>query len=74
MQDVLKLLNKTVTSTEATVVNHTDLITKNTDVINTKADATVIIAVDSLTEKVEAIEKHLKKEEDQGISVRHILI
>lgn len=67
--DVLKTCQQNLTSMDRTLNEHTSKITENTDAIITKADATVAFAVQTLDKDVLAIKNHLKKEEDQGISV-----
>lgn len=67
--DVLKTCQTNMATAERTLAEHTAKITENTDAIVTKADATVAFAVQTLDKDVLAIKNHLKKEEDQGISV-----
>lgn len=67
--DVLKTCQTSMSTAERTLAEHTAKITENTDAIVTKADATVAFAVQTLDKDVLAIKNHLKKEEDQGISV-----
>jgi UTP:GlnB (protein PII) uridylyltransferase len=67
--DVLKTCQTNMSSADRTLAEHTAKITENTDAIVTKADATVAFAVQTLDKDVLAIKNHLKKEEDQGISV-----
>ena len=68
LQDVLKMVNKIITNTSTTVSEHTTQLDQNTAAISTKADATLGLTVNECQNKLEAIEAHLKQEEDQGIS------
>jgi hypothetical protein len=58
-----------MSTADKTIAEHSAKIVENTDAIVTKADATVAFAVQTLDKDVLAIKNHLKKEEDQGISV-----
>ncbi len=69
LQDILKMLNKASQSTEAALLEHAEKITENNNILQTKADATISYTVDSAINKLEAIEAHLKREEDTGINV-----
>ena len=68
LQDVLRLVNKTITNTSNTVTEHSTQLNDNTAAIGTKADATLGLEVNECRVKLEAIEAHLKQEEDQGVS------
>jgi transcriptional regulator len=65
----LKTCNTSITAMEKTIGEHTGKINETADALTTKADATVAFAVQTLDKDVLAIKNHLKKEEDQGISV-----
>jgi hypothetical protein len=67
--DVLKTCHGNMSTAEKTLSEHGAKIAENQEAIATKADATVAFAVQSLDKDVLAIKTHLKKEEDQGISV-----
>jgi hypothetical protein len=67
--DVLKQCHGNMTATDKTLGDYGIRIADNTEGIATKADATVAFAVQTLDKDVLAIKTHLKKEEDQGISV-----
>ena len=67
--DVLKTCHGNMISAEKALAEHGGRIAENAEAIATKADATVAFAVQTLDKDVLAIKTHLKKEEDQGISV-----
>lgn len=67
--DVLKTCNGNMATADKTLTEHGARIAENAEAIATKADATVAFAVQTLDKDVLAIKTHLKKEEDQGISV-----
>ena len=69
LQDVLKMVNKNITTMGGTLKEHTSQITESSEIISTKADATVGMLVESLDHKIAAIEHHLKQEEEHGVSV-----
>ena len=68
LQDVLKLVNKQNSKIEFNIEDHNNRINENADVISTKADGTVQLEVNILDGKVSAIEDHLQKEADEGVS------
>ena len=68
LQDVLKLLKKDFGKMEFAQEDQRNKIQDNTDAILTKADATVQLEVNTLNEKVSAIEDHLKAEAEEGLS------
>lgn len=61
LQDILKMLNKSLSTMNFTISEHATKITDNHDSILTKADATVAVSVDALDRKVTVIEHHLKQ-------------
>lgn len=67
--EVLKQCNAALSGNEATLLEHTDQIKANSADILTKADEAVLFDVENLQGKVKAIEAHLKREEEQGVSV-----
>ena len=70
--EVLKTCNSNFENINAAVTKHGQDITKNTADIETKADATLAISVETLTTNMNTVKEHLKKEEKQGVNVRFI--
>merc|ERR1711916_217144 len=68
LHDVLKMINKQNNKIEFNIEDHNNRINENADVISTKADGTVQLEVNILDGKVAAIEDHLQKEADEGVS------
>lgn len=67
--EVLKRCNHNITDITATIDSQEQKISTNTANIATKADESVLFDIDNIGTRVKAIETHLKREEEQGISV-----
>ena len=65
---VLTQTNGVIHDIECNIEENTKNILSNTSAIDMKADNTILFNVDTLETKVKAIEAHLKREEEQGIS------
>jgi len=65
---VLTQTNGVIHDIECNIEENTKNILSNTSSIDMKADNTILFNVDTLETKVKAIEAHLKREEEQGIS------
>ena len=72
--EVLKRCNTNITSLTSTCDDQEIKISENKRVIDTKADNDCLFDIRTLEKKVGGIEQHLKREEEQGISVRTILV
>ena len=66
--EVLKKTNGTINDMDNTLQTQGASIEKNASDIATKADDSILFNVDTLESKVKAIEAHLKREEEQGVS------
>lgn len=71
LQDILKMLNKSLNGMGTTLTEHTNQICDNTATILTKADATIAVQVTDVEKRVDGIEYHLKQEAESGINVRY---
>jgi chromosome segregation ATPase len=67
--EVLKRCNLNINDLQSTCHDQEDKITANKDAINTKAGDECLFDIQTLQKKVSNIENHLKREEEQGISV-----
>ena len=68
--EVLKRCNTNITSLTSTCDDQEIKMSETKRVIDTKADNDCLFDIRTLEKKVGGIEQHLKREEEQGISVR----
>jgi hypothetical protein len=67
--EILKRNRIHVNDVEQKLTTESARIDVNTEAITKKADESVLFDIDTLNNKVKIIETHLKREEEQGISV-----
>ena len=67
--DVLKQCHETFSGINTTILKYGSDIAAHAAAIETKADATVALTVETLSNKMDSVQTHLKKEEKQGVNV-----
>ena len=69
LQDVLQKISGMLGELETNVTSQGVKINTNEEILQTKADQSIVFEVEAVTRKMEEVEKTLKKEEEQGVSV-----
>ena len=67
--DVCTGFNANFNENKDILSKHGTLIRENKEAIETKADASLMFEVQTVSSELEVIREHLKREEDQGINV-----
>ena len=72
--EVLRAVSASLDGLNKDTREHTALITANAQLIEKKADDTVVLDVAEMSSKIGAIENFISKDEEEGLSVRYLVI
>jgi adenosine deaminase len=69
LHEILKQVHASMLETQTTMIAHGGQIQANEEMIKTKADESIVFEMEVVSKKMEDVEKHVRKEDEQGVSV-----